>query len=144
MARSGITTSDGVRPVSRSTLRFRCARPTLDAGLPRPRHGAGAHDRDAAWTSDVRVGNIMLDALATIVHMRRMQVQLTEEQVDALTERARAAHQPIAAVVREAVDALIAADQRSMRHERAVAAIGGFHSGLGDLAERHDEYLDGM
>lgn len=89
-------------------------------------------------------GNVMLDALATIVHMRRMQVQLTEEQVDALTERARAAHRPIAAVVREAVDALIAADQRSMRHERAVAAIGGFHSGLGDLAERHDEYLDGM
>src|SRR3990172_8677345 len=89
-------------------------------------------------------GKVMLDALATIVHMRRMQVQLTEEQVDALTERARAAHRPIAAVVREAVDALIAADQRSMRHERAVAAIGGFHSGLGDLAERHDEYLDGM
>jgi hypothetical protein len=76
--------------------------------------------------------------------MKRMQIQLTEEQVEALRERGRAAHQPIAAVIREAVDALIAAGQRSMRHERAVAAIGGFHSGLGDLAERHDDYLDGM
>lgn len=86
----------------------------------------------------------MLDALAIIAHMKRMQVQLTEEQVGALTARARAAHQPIAVVVREAVDALIAADKRALRHERAVAAIGGFHSGLGDLAERHDDYVDGM
>jgi hypothetical protein len=76
--------------------------------------------------------------------MKRMQVQLTEEQVEALGERARAARRPVAAVIREAVDALIAADQRSMRHERAVAAIGGFHSGLGDLAEHHDDYVDGM
>lgn len=76
--------------------------------------------------------------------MRRVQVQLTEEQAKALSERARTARQPVAAVIREAVDALIATDQRALRHERAVAAIGGFHSGLGDLAERHDDYVDGM
>jgi len=76
--------------------------------------------------------------------MKRMQIQLTEAQVRALGERASATHQPVAAVIREAVDALIATDKRHMRHERALAAIGGFHSGLGDLAERHDDYLDGM
>ena len=85
-----------------------------------------------------------LDMSAIVLHMRRMQVQLTEEQAKALSERAMAARQPVAAVIREAVDALIAADQRTLRHERAVAAIGGFHSGLGDLAERHDDYADGM
>jgi len=81
---------------------------------------------------------------AIVLHMRRMQVQFTDEQAHALQERASGTRRPIAAVVRDAVDALIATDQRHMRHERAVAAIGGFHSGLGDLAERHDDYLDGM
>jgi hypothetical protein len=89
-------------------------------------------------------GDSRLDILAIVLRMRRMQVQFTDEQARALQARASESRRPIAAVVRDAVDALIAADQRHRRHERAVAAIGGFHSGLGDLAERHDDYLDGM
>jgi hypothetical protein len=46
--------------------------------------------------------------------------------------------------VRDAVDAWIEADGRRRQGDRALAAIGGFHSGLGDLAEHHDQYLDEM
>jgi len=41
------------------------------------------------------------------------------------------------------VDAWIAEEGRAQRVERALAAIGGFHSGLGDLSERHDDYQEG-
>jgi hypothetical protein len=74
--------------------------------------------------------------------MRRVQVQLTEEQFRAVREKADAAGEGVASVVRRAVDAWIANEENEMRVQRALAAIGGFHSGLGDLAERHDDYLD--
>ena len=74
--------------------------------------------------------------------MRHMQVQFTDEQARILQERASDSGRPIAAVVRDAVDAWIAADARHGRRELALAAIGGFHSGLGDLAEHHDRYLE--
>ena len=83
-----------------------------------------------------------LDNCAIVLHMHRMQVQLTDEQVRTLRERASDSRRPIAAVVRDAVDAWIAADAQHRRHELALAAIGGFHSGLGDLAEHHDRYLE--
>lgn len=76
---------------------------------------------------------------ATVLHMQRVQVQFTEEQVAALQERARASGRPIAGIVREAVDAWIAADERQSRIDRALAAIGGFRSGVPDLSANHDE-----
>jgi hypothetical protein len=76
------------------------------------------------------------------MHMKRVQVQLTETQISQLQERAEATARPVAALVREAVDAWVAADLRRSRVDRALAAIGGFHSGLGDLADNHDRYLD--
>ncbi|MEW5990804.1 MAG: hypothetical protein AB1736_05585 [Chloroflexota bacterium] len=91
-----------------------------------------------------RLADRTVDMYAIVLHMKRMQVQFTDEQARALQERASGTRRPIAAVVRDAVEAWIATDQRHMRHARAVAAIGGFHSGLGDLAERHDDYLDRM
>jgi hypothetical protein len=74
--------------------------------------------------------------------MKRVQVQFSEEQVQALQLQAAASQQPVAAIVRDAVDAWIAGQERTSRIEHALAAIGGFHSGLGDLAEDHDRYLD--
>jgi hypothetical protein len=44
--------------------------------------------------------------------------------------------------VRDAVDAWLEADGRRDARDRAMQSIGGFHSGLGDLAEQHDRYLD--
>ena len=48
----------------------------------------------------------------------------------------------MAALTRGAIDAWIAAEEREGRINRALAAVGGFHSGLGDLAENHDRYLE--
>jgi hypothetical protein len=73
--------------------------------------------------------------------MQRVQIQFTDEQVAALHERARASGRPIAGIVREAVDAWIAADERQSRFDRALAAIGSFRSGLSDLSTNHDEYF---
>lgn len=74
--------------------------------------------------------------------MERVQVQLTDSQLDVLRRRSDATGKSLAALVREAVAAWIADDERQQRIDRALAAIGGFHSGLGDLAENHDRYLD--
>lgn len=76
-------------------------------------------------------------------HMKRVQVQLTEPQLDAMRQRAEATGEGLASVIREAVDDWIARQERTQMWERAFAAVGAFHSGLGDLAERHDDYLDG-
>ena len=74
--------------------------------------------------------------------MQRVQVQFTQEQIDALAQRAAGSGRSVAAVVREAVDVLLAGDEQRRRIDRALASIGGFRSGLGDLAEEHDRYLD--
>ena len=73
--------------------------------------------------------------------MQRVQVQFTDDQVAALQERARESGRPIAGIVREAVDAWLAADERQSRFDRALAAIGSFRSGLSDLSTKHDEYF---
>jgi hypothetical protein len=79
-----------------------------------------------------------------VLHMSRVQILLSEEQVLTLRRKSAATGRPVAALVREAVDAWIAKDETQVGVERALAAIGGFHSGLGDLAENHDLYLDDL
>ena len=73
--------------------------------------------------------------------MQRVQVLLTDEQLSGIRQRSAETGEPVASIVRRAVSALLADDERMRQVERALAAIGGFHSGLGDLAERHDDYL---
>lgn len=48
---------------------------------------------------------------------------------------------PIAEVVRDAVDRVVPHDpgSRQAKLERALAALGRFRSGTGDVADRHDE-----
>lgn len=74
--------------------------------------------------------------------MRRVQVQLTDEQLNTLRMYADAHGEGVAAQVRKAVDWWISNEERTYQLDRALEAIGGFHSGLGDFAERHDAYLD--
>jgi hypothetical protein len=77
--------------------------------------------------------------------MVRMQIQFTDSEVEALRHEATQHHMSISAVVREAVDERLTrrrtGSTAAERRERAIAACGRFHSGLGDLAARHDHYF---
>lgn len=67
--------------------------------------------------------------------MVRFTLRLTQQQMDAAKALARERGISVSALVRESLDRFFIA-------ERAIAAAGCFHSGTGDLSERHDDYLD--
>lgn len=73
--------------------------------------------------------------------MVRTIIQLREAQAAALDRAARRRGMSKAAVVREALDALLAREGSDPALERALRAAGSGASGTSDLAERHDEYL---
>lgn len=75
------------------------------------------------------------------MHMTRVQVSFTDDEAAALRERSRESGRPITAIVREAVRGWLGDAERRTRIDRALGAIGGFHSGLTDFAENHDEYF---
>jgi hypothetical protein len=85
--------------------------------------------------------DVAATADAIIAHMRRMQFQLTDEQAAALESSAAASGRPVTQVMREVVDDWRLNMDRRRRIERAKTAVGGFRSGLHDVAENHDEYL---
>jgi hypothetical protein len=70
-------------------------------------------------------------------------VQLTEEQSLVLQEMAAREQVSVAELVQRAINNLLQSETASLeeRCQRAIAAVGRFHSGINDLAERHDEYL---
>ena len=73
--------------------------------------------------------------------MKHMHGQFTDRQASAVERRAAESGRSVADLLREAVDVWLETDERSIRIALAKASIGGFHSGLGDLAENHDEYF---
>ena len=76
--------------------------------------------------------------------MVRTQIQLTEEQARALKEIAAARGESMAEVIRRAVDGVIRSGIRMPADEKkrqALAVIGKFRSGKGDVSKRHDAYL---
>jgi len=76
--------------------------------------------------------------------MVRTHIQLTDEQSRRLKARAANQRVSVSEFVRGLVDRSLsepaAADQTELR-KRALAAVGCGHSGLGDVSERHDDYL---
>ncbi len=75
--------------------------------------------------------------------MIRTQIQLTEEQSEALKQMAEQEGKSVAELVRMGVDQLIRSHQAVDRQEllrRALEAAGKFHSGDPDLAAQHDRY----
>jgi hypothetical protein len=71
--------------------------------------------------------------------MIRTQISLTEEQHEVLLREAGRRGISMAALIREAVDGHL--DERRRRRARLLEAAGAAESRLGDLAERHDDYL---
>jgi hypothetical protein len=77
--------------------------------------------------------------------MIRTQISLTEAQMRRLRAEARRRHVSIAALLREAVDAVVPdeAAERKRRMEALLAAAGSVGSGTGTVARDHDEVLTG-
>lgn len=68
-----------------------------------------------------------------------LQVYLRPEQLSALRALARRRHVPVSELVRQGVDEVLAGV--SAEEDPLADIIGLFDSGVGDLAERHDDYL---
>jgi predicted transcriptional regulator len=73
--------------------------------------------------------------------MLRTQIQFTDDQSAALSTLAGARGQSVAAIVRDAVDSYLETTSHLAARERMIASVGGFRSGDGKLAGRHDDAL---
>ncbi len=77
--------------------------------------------------------------------MVRLLLQFTEAQVKTLRAESRRRKKPVAALVRESVEAHLtkpAATAPALdKWQRAKLAVGFANSGLPDLAVNHDKYL---
>lgn len=77
--------------------------------------------------------------------MVRTQIQLDEHQYAALKARAAEEGVSLAELVRRGISCILASSAHASTEERvrrAIDAAGRFRSGLHDLAEKHDAYLD--
>ncbi len=74
--------------------------------------------------------------------MIRTQIQLTPEQAAALKREAGRRGVSMAALVREAIDTAVRADDSEARWRRASAAVGTFSSEGGNVAAEHDRHLE--
>ncbi len=74
--------------------------------------------------------------------MIRMQVQLTEPQVEKLKRLARRREVSLAAIVREAVDNVGEDESWDAVRRRALDGVGRLTAAGSDVAENHDRYLD--
>jgi hypothetical protein len=77
--------------------------------------------------------------------VNRTQVQLTDQQTEALKRLAQQRGVSIAQLVREGVDLLLRSAGSPISYEertrRMLEMSGRFHSGVGDLSIRHDDYF---
>jgi len=75
--------------------------------------------------------------------MKRIQVQLTEEQEKRLRRRANSSGRSLASVIRDAIDRYVLEDDREARIHRALAAMGRYSDPAGgtDSGTNHDRYL---
>lgn len=76
--------------------------------------------------------------------MLRTQIQLPEAQALRLKRLAAEQGRSMADLIREGVTLVLARagqPDEEERRRRALAIVGRFHSGVGDIAEAHDEHL---
>ncbi len=74
----------------------------------------------------------------------RTQIQLSDDQASVLKEIAAERGVSVAAVIRAAVDELVAGRDERKRWDRALAVVGRFHDreGARDVGVDHDRYLE--
>ncbi len=73
--------------------------------------------------------------------MIRTQVQLTDEQYQALKSRAHRENLSLSSAIRQAVEMWLKERDRSMLIEKSLASLGKFRSGRKDVSQHHDESL---
>lgn len=76
--------------------------------------------------------------------MIRTQIQLTEEQAEAVRRIAARMNVSQAEIVRRSLDSFVMANGGRLsaeRRKRALAAVGRFASDRNDVSARHDQYL---
>ena len=73
--------------------------------------------------------------------MIRTQIQLNDEQYQALQQLAREHRISMAEIVRQGVDLALAQLDRRRKWEKVRALAGEFSSRESDIARKHDEYL---
>lgn len=71
-----------------------------------------------------------------------IQVYLRQDQLEALRAMSSRRGESIAGLVRDGVDKLL--DEIPLEEDPLMDIIGIYDSGIGDLAEKHDEYLTQM
>jgi len=74
-----------------------------------------------------------------------MQIELTQEQTEALQRLAAQKGRSVPELLQESVNALLRSEVPTGREEikrRAIAAIGRFRADVTDLATEHDHYLE--
>lgn len=74
-------------------------------------------------------------------YMIRTQIQLTEDQARELKRIAAERGISLSALIREAIERTVAADDGPARRQRAHATVGKFRSGRTDVSAEHDRYL---
>lgn len=76
--------------------------------------------------------------------MNRTQIQLTEEQHHLLREISKDTKEPIAALIRKAVDQFLLTRRpdRFYLYKQAQTVVGKYEAGISDIATDHDRYLE--
>jgi len=72
----------------------------------------------------------------------RTQISMSERQAEGLRRLSTIRHRSQAALLRDALDGLLAGEQRLAAIESARAVVGAFSSGTAGTAEAHDVALD--
>lgn len=73
--------------------------------------------------------------------MIRTQISMTEAQAEGLRRLAAARRKSQAALLRDALDGLMDADERHRQITRARAVVGRYRSGPSNTSEEHDAVL---
>ena len=76
--------------------------------------------------------------------MVRTQIQLTEEQAQKLRELSASRREPVAALIRKAVDQflILGKPDRSALYRQAESVVGKHKADTGDISIHHDRYLE--